>query len=228
MNLKSQLHNNSPTILAGLGVLGFLGAIVMTAKAAPKAERKLKHLPQNATLKDKVKVVTPVYAPVAGMALISTACIVGSNRIHNYRYGALLALYSIGQQSLERWQDSALEVVGQKKFEKIVDGLRLKHIMGCWFTNLDTTKRHEKLILYKRYTPKEYPKYDNYDAINVNKVSEIPCDYNGVMGVPITFLDKYNPDQFDIIKFRKGDDEKDLIINGKSPYFRILVKRKNI
>ena len=121
MNLKSQLHNNSPTILAGLGVLGFLGAIVMTAKAAPKAERKLKHLPQNATLKDKVKVVTPVYAPVAGMALISTACIVGSNRIHNYRYGALLALYSIGQQSLERWQDSALEVVGQKKFEKIVE-----------------------------------------------------------------------------------------------------------
>lgn len=62
-----------------------------------------------------------------------------------------------------------------------------------WFTNLDVAKRHEKLVLWKNYTPKEYPKYDNYDAINVNKVSEIPCDYNGVMGVPITFMDKYNP-----------------------------------
>ena len=83
--------------------------------------------------------------------------------------------------------------------EKIVDGIRQKHIMGCWFTNLDTTKRHENLTLYKRYTPEEYQKYDNYDAINVNKVAEIPCDYAGSMGVPITFLDKYNPDQFEII-----------------------------
>lgn len=68
-----------------------------------------------------------------------------------------------------------------------------------WFTNLDVAKRHEKLILWKNYTPEEYPKYDNYDAINVNKVAEIPCDYDGVMGVPITFMDKYNPDQFEIV-----------------------------
>lgn len=68
-----------------------------------------------------------------------------------------------------------------------------------WFTNLDVAKRHEKLILWKNYTPEEYPKYDNYDAINVDKVSEIPCDYDGVMGVPITFMDKYNPEQFEII-----------------------------
>jgi len=71
--------------------------------------------------------------------------------------------------------------------------------MGCWFTNLDTTKRHESLTLYKHYTPEEYPHYDNYDAINVDKVAEIPCDYDGAMGVPITFLDKYNPDQFEIL-----------------------------
>lgn len=69
----------------------------------------------------------------------------------------------------------------------------------CWFTNLDHHKRHEKLILYKTYNPEEYPKYDNYNAINVDRVAEIPCDYDGVMGVPITFLDKYNPDQFEIV-----------------------------
>lgn len=68
-----------------------------------------------------------------------------------------------------------------------------------WFTNLDTTKRHEELILYKRYTPEEYPKYDNYDAIEVSKVSDIPCDYYEYIGVPITFLDKYNPEQFEVI-----------------------------
>ncbi|MDE5764099.1 MAG: adenine-specific methyltransferase EcoRI family protein [Ruminococcus sp.] len=95
-----------------------------------------------------------------------------------------------------------------------------------WFTNLDHKKRHEDLILWKKYTSEEYPKYDNYNAVNVDKVADIPCDYYGVMGVPITFLDKYNPEQFDIIKFRKGNDDKDLCINGKCPYFRILIKRK--
>ena len=75
-----------------------------------------------------------------------------------------------------------------------------------WFTNLDHQKRHESLILYKHYTPEEYPKYDNYEAIEVSKVENIPCDYDGVMGVPLTFLDKYNPDQFDII-WRSHDIE---------------------
>ena len=96
----------------------------------------------------------------------------------------------------------------------------------CWFTNLDIAKRHEEIILYKTYNEQEYPKYDNYNAINVNKVAEIPMNYDGVMGVPITFLDKYNPDQFEIVKFRKGDDDKDLSINGKCPYFRILIRRR--
>lgn len=107
-----------------------------------------------------------------------------------------------------------------------------------WFTNLDHNKRHEDLILYKNYTPEEYPKYDNYDAINVDRVAEIPCDYFEDMGVPITFLDKYNPEQFDIVKFRKGNDEKDLtytvecatILNERTitPYFRIIIRRKKM
>lgn len=95
-----------------------------------------------------------------------------------------------------------------------------------WFTNLDHNKRHEELILFKNYTPEEYPHYDNYNAINVDKTQNIPCDYDGVMGVPITFLDKYNPKQFEIVKFRKGNDDKDLSVNGKCPYFRILIRRK--
>jgi hypothetical protein len=72
-----------------------------------------------------------------------------------------------------------------------------------WFTNMDFEERHEELVLYKKYNPEAYPKYDNYDAINVDKTSEIPVDYDGLMGVPITFLDKYNPDQFEIIGITK-------------------------
>ena len=102
--------------------------------------------------------------------------------------------------------------------------IRVKGIR--WFTNLDYKERHEDLILYKTYTPEEYPTNDNYEAINVDKTTDIPKDYDGYMGVPITFLDKYNPDQFEIIKFRKGNDEKDLSINGKCPYFRIIIRRK--
>lgn len=68
-----------------------------------------------------------------------------------------------------------------------------------WFTNLEIKKRHEDLILYKTYNEAEYPRYDNYNAINVDKTKDIPLDYEGNMGVPITFLDKYNPEQFEII-----------------------------
>lgn len=99
-----------------------------------------------------------------------------------------------------------------------------------WLTNLDTSKRHEDIVLSKTYhgNENEYPKFDNYDAINVNKTKDIPMDYTGVMGVPITFLHKFNPEQFELIKFRKGNDEKDLSINGKCPYFRILIKNKQL
>lgn len=79
------------------------------------------------------------------------------------------------------------------------DGTMKKFGNVGWWTNLDTTKRHENLTPYKRYTPEEYPKYHNYDAIEVSKVANIPMDYDGEMGVPITFLDKYNPEQFEII-----------------------------
>lgn len=96
-----------------------------------------------------------------------------------------------------------------------------------WFTNLEIPKRNEEMDLVCRYSPEEYPHYDNYDAINVDRTSDIPYDWEGAIGVPITFLDKYNPEQFEIIKFRKGDDDKDLCINGKCPYFRILIRNKH-
>lgn len=79
------------------------------------------------------------------------------------------------------------------------DGSMKKFGNKLWFTNLDIQKRHEKLILWKHYTPEEYPKYDNYDAINVDKIADIPCDYYENMGVPITYADKHNPDEFDIL-----------------------------
>lgn len=97
---------------------------------------------------------------------------------------------------------------------------------ACWFTNMDFAKRHEPIDLVEKYSADKYPKYDNYDAINVDKTLNIPCDYDGVMGVPITMLQYYCPEQFEIIKFRKGDDDKDLSVNGKCPYFRILIRRR--
>ncbi len=84
--------------------------------------------------------------------------------------------------------------------KKVVDGVKFFSMgRAYWFTNMDTTKRHEPMTLFKRYTPEEYPTYANYPAIEVSKVAEIPMDYDGEMGVPITFLDKYNPDQFKIL-----------------------------
>lgn len=102
-----------------------------------------------------------------------------------------------------------------------------------WLTNLDYEERHENLVLYKKYTPEEYPKYDTYDAIEVSKTANIPMDYNGVMGVPITFLDRYNPDQFDIIGIDRYVEDnpnygKRFTINGKELYARILIKRKKV
>ena len=99
-----------------------------------------------------------------------------------------------------------------------------------WLTNLDNSQRHTDISLTKTYkgNEEEYLNYDNYDGINVNKTKDIPVDYKGTMGVPITFLHKFNPDQFEIIKFRKGNDNRDLSINGKTPYFRILIRNKRI
>ena len=111
------------------------------------------------------------------------------------------------------------------KFVSVKNGVRMAQVNNaCWFTNIGHKKRNTPLDLYKRYS-NEYKHYDNYDAID-SRTEEIPMDYNGVIGVPITFLDKYCPEQFEIVKFRKGDDDKDLCVNGKCPYFRILIKRK--
>lgn len=91
---------------------------------------------------------------------------------------------------------------------KVEDGVRYLSMGNIdWFTNLDTTKRHDTITLYKRYSPDEYPHYDNYDAVEVSRYSDIPYDYDGAMGVPITFLDKYNPDQFEILGWTRGTDE---------------------
>lgn len=123
--------------------------------------------------------------------------------------------------------------------KKIINGVKY-FSMGriLWFTNLDTTKRHENMVLYKKYTPKEFPKYDNYNAINIDKVSEIPMNYKGVMGVPITFVDKYNPEQFELLGIMntgeenigiryKGTPHGRPLVNGVEKYLRILIRTKN-
>jgi len=125
------------------------------------------------------------------------------------------------------------------KFEREQNGVKVNRVPGvCWFTNIDHGRRHQELPLMtmednrkfnKQVTKNNtfYQKYDNYDAIEVPLVTTIPSDYGGVMGVPISFLDKYNPDQFEIIKFRHGNDDKDLRLkDGTCPYFRILIKKK--
>ena len=102
-----------------------------------------------------------------------------------------------------------------------------------WFTNLEHQKRNEELILYKYYSPEEYPTYDNYDAINVNKTKDIPVDYGGVMGVPVTFLDKFNPSQFEILGLDRPliteltGKQSRFRINGKEMYARIAIRNKN-
>ncbi|MBU1705970.1 adenine-specific methyltransferase EcoRI family protein [Patescibacteria group bacterium] len=99
---------------------------------------------------------------------------------------------------------------------KIENGAKYLFVKGCmWYTNMDTSKRHEELVLYKKYTPEEYPTYYNFNAININKVAEIPINYEGMMGVPITFLNKYNPKQFQIIGLGISNSGKEI---GVKPY----------
>jgi len=115
--------------------------------------------------------------------------------------------------------------------KKIVDGIQY-FSMGriMWFTNLDTEKRHQEMTLYKKYSPEEFSKYDNYDILNVDKVADIPMDYKGVMGVPITFVDKYSPEQFEILGIANSarwiNYECFTLINGRKIYNRILIKNK--
>ena len=114
------------------------------------------------------------------------------------------------------------------------DGKKYIRVKGVrWFTNLDYRERYEDLILYKKYSEEEYPTYDNYDAIEVSKAGEIPVDYDDVMGVPITFLDKFNPNQFEIIGSNRGVNQDPLKIygrstylNGKETYKRLFIRKK--
>lgn len=127
-------------------------------------------------------------------------------------------------------------------------GRRFIRVKGVrWFTNLATDRRHEPIALTRRYTPEEYPHYENYNAIDVGRTQDIPLDYTGIMGVPITFLDKYSPDQFEIIMLANGNARTNVpaetladvgyrshpedrggvgIINGRRVYARILIRRR--
>ena len=128
-----------------------------------------------------------------------------------------------------------------EKFHHIdEDGNKIARVStSCWFTNLEVEKHKGNIVLYKKFNPEEYPKYDSYDAINVNKVSDIPMDYKGAIGVPITFLDKYNPDQFEILdglnrySILAGPTEETkgkylAQVNGKPTYVRIVIKNKKV
>ena len=129
-------------------------------------------------------------------------------------------------------------------------GRRFIRVTGVrWFTNLETDRRHEPIVLTREYSPDEYPSYENYDAIEVGRTQNIPADYYGVMGVPITFLDKYSPDQFEIVMLANGNARTNVapktlkevkyrphpedrggvgIINGRRVYARILIRRKSL
>ena len=100
----------------------------------------------------------------------------------------------------------------------------------CWFTNMDIEKHHQPIDLYIQYSPDKYPKYDQYNAINVNKTVEIPDGYDGIMGVPITFLNKYSPEQFEMLGVDRYVSDNPQYrhwstINGKETYARILIRR---
>jgi hypothetical protein len=133
--------------------------------------------------------------------------------------------------------DYPLNAAGFRIDENGKKYIRVKGVR--WFTNLDYQERHEDLILYKTYNPVEYPKFDNYDAINVDVTKNIPCDYPGCMGVPLTFMDKYNPEQFEIIdalnrySVLNGPTEETSgkylsQINGKPIYIRVVIKNKKL
>ncbi len=129
-----------------------------------------------------------------------------------------------------------------KKYHHIENGKKIARVStSCWFTNLEVAKHREKIVLYKKYDPYQYPRYYNYDAIEVSKVSDIPMDWDGQMGVPITFVDKFNPDQFEIIgkgvqlekTVRWNGDKATLWIEKdgkpwKAPFERIVIKNKEL
>ncbi len=156
----------------------------------------------------------------------------------------------------EAYQKEFIAKADEGSKYRIVDGKILARASAIWFTNIEVARFREDIPLYKKYSPEEYPRYDNYDAIEVSKTAEIPCDYFGVMGVPITFLDKYDPRQFEILGMCENLDLYGLktrtytakecrdryfelfgkpgtydlnaagVINGKKVYQRILIRRR--
>jgi len=126
------------------------------------------------------------------------------------------------------------------EYHKIEDGRKMVRVStSCWFTNLEVLKHKVFLTLYKKYSPEGYSRFDNYDAINIDTVSEIPSDYDGAMGVPVTFVDKYNPEQFEIIdgigRYSILDNERTKragkylsMIDGKAIYFRYIIRHKRL
>ena len=127
-----------------------------------------------------------------------------------------------------------------KEFNTSSDGDETRKFGNkMWYNNIKTKKLYEELILYRTYNPTDYPKYDNYNAINVDKVADIPIDYDGVMGVPVTFLDKYNPNQFEIVGCSESEGlgfsnglwldsatVKQPLVNGERKYKRLFIRRK--
>ena len=137
----------------------------------------------------------------------------------------------MGGKAVEFMVEESIYDASKGSVNRIENGICYVGVMMVtWFTNLDHQKRHHPLDLYKHYNEEEYPKYDNYDAINVDKVTDIPLDYDGVMGVPISFLDKYCPEQFEIIGIDRYVENNPFYghrftINGKEIYARILIKK---
>lgn len=136
--------------------------------------------------------------------------------------------YNNGTQEFIIPNDSPVKT-GQRVDENGVKYQKFGNI--AWYTNLQTTRRSEEIILYKEYDENKYPKYDKYNAIEVGRVNNIPKDYDGIMGVPITFIDRYNPNQFEIIGLDRYTCPKEslvggrLTVNGKIKYARILIRR---
>jgi Adenine-specific methyltransferase EcoRI len=143
-----------------------------------------------------------------------------------------------GDREFQVPEDYPLNAAGSRTDQEGNKYIRVKGVR--WFTNMDFKARHDEMVLYKKYTPAEFPTYDNYDAINVDKTKDIPGDYAGAMGVPITFLDKYNPDQFEILGLAAsagyngevvgvpflGEKDARPIINEKVAYARVFIKNR--
>lgn len=158
--------------------------------------------------------------------------------MNNAAYKEILPLFLggklwLGRNSGHYWFKVPSDYEEKKTdYKQDEDGQKWRRMGNiCWFTTLDYPERHEDLLLYKHYTPEEYPRYDDYDAIDVRQTKDIPNDYYGIMGVPITFLGKWNPSQFAILGSSRYHDGQDFandinFINGKCKFTRILIKRR--